>query len=120
MHKILQTKNHDHERHAFKEQMVRSKVPAKQIPRPTEAFQILQRSLRFISLFGVLLGYDMKYDWQRNRRFVFMEYLFLFIWSQMLYTQCLYIYQRTTVRIWEIFALYGIAFSVCAYDSVIH
>lgn len=63
-------------------------------------------------MFGLLIGADLRFNWKRNWRFIFTRTITTFIWTQILYTQFLYIYQNDIMRNLEVFAVYGIAISV--------
>lgn len=84
----------------------------RKLPKPTEASQILQRSLNFVSKLGILIGMDMNYQWKRNPRFIISFSLAAFTWSQLLYTQFLFVYNNDSIRTLEIFAIYGVGISV--------
>lgn len=84
----------------------------KKIPEKTAAHLIFEQTLQFLSLFGLLIGTHMKYDWTSNPRFKFTWRLLVATWTQLVYTQFLHIYNRNNIRTLEVFALYGVAISV--------
>lgn len=90
-------------------------MPTKKQPvprRPIEAYQILKNSLKFLGLFGIIIGLDARRDWKYNVRFAITKLLTAFTWTQLIYTQLMYVYQHNSVRTFEVFAVYGIGVSV--------
>lgn len=89
-----------------------TKVPTDELPVPTAAYLIFSRTLQFVELFAVIIGARMTYDWKNNKRFTFTVFITAFVWSQFFYTKIVYIYQDNIIKIFEVFAIYGIAVSV--------
>lgn len=84
----------------------------KKLIEPTESSRIFDRTLKFLTVFGVLLGTDFNYEWKCNKRFTFAKILTLFFWFINISTQALHVYSHTIIGTLEQFAIYGIGISV--------
>lgn len=73
---------------------------------------MFKKSLKFLSYFGLLIGAEVRLDWKSDIRFVITKCLTAFMWIQIVYTQVLYVCHGETVRIFEVFSVYGMAVSV--------
>ncbi len=82
-----------------------------------EAFNdsdVMKKTFDLVALFGNLIGWKCSYDWtwKYNARHWFTIAYLIFTWSQILYTQHKHFANGEYKRIFEVFALYGIAISV--------
>lgn len=84
----------------------------KTLEEPTAAFKVFEQSLKFIVVFGALIGIDMSYEWKRNPRFFILKIVMGVFGLLIIYTQLLHVYNNENKRILEEFALYGIELSV--------
>lgn len=66
----------------------------------------------FIEMFGKILGWELSYKWKINPRHIFAVSYLTFTWSQFLYSQFKYFMDGEYERIFEVFAVYGVAISV--------
>lgn len=81
-------------------------------PQPTKAFKVFAKSLKFLALFGILIGTDMNYKWKSNLRFFSVYILICLFWLLIFYTQAMHLYNNESKRTLEQFAMYGTASSV--------
>ncbi len=95
----------------MKEKRIVRLRPAKLLE-TTESSETLQRSLKFVSKFGIFIGVNYSFKWKRNLRFIITKANLIFFWTQIFYTHFYYTYHNNAVRNCEVFAIYGIAISV--------
>ncbi len=81
-------------------------------PRPTQALKVFKKSLKFLAVFGILVGMDLDYKWKWNLRFYLNHFLIGFFWLLLFYTQLKHVYNNERGRTLEQFAIYGTACSV--------
>lgn len=81
-------------------------------PEPTKEKNIFQLCLKYLSILGSFLGVDVRYGWRPNAPYHFMKTLLCWFWVQVFYTQIVYTYKRDTMKVLEVFAMYGISTSV--------
>lgn len=81
---------------------------------PYNDMRIMEKIFDFIHFFGKLFGSKCCYEWKSNFRFWFAFGYLAFTWSQFFYSQFTHAVNGDFKRIFEVFALYGIAISVIA------
>lgn len=83
-------------------------------PEDREHVQLFEKIYNLFSMYAKFMGIVVKYDWIPHKHFMFwvvMSMLAL-MWLFMFYTQYIYVRSGEIMRIFEVFALYGIAVSV--------
>lgn len=78
----------------------------------TEAYRAIKQSFDFIEIFGIVFGAKTNYEWKRGLRFWLAISYLIFTWSQFFYSQFKYTVNGEHKRIFEVFAVYGVAISV--------
>lgn len=80
--------------------------------KPDTTTRSLKQSFDLINLCGVLLGWRLGFELKNSFRFCFHLIFITFTWAQILYSQFKFAANGEPRRIFEVFALYGIAISV--------
>lgn len=78
----------------------------------TENYIIFEQSIQFGGYFGYILGININFDWKPNPKYYITVFALVFMWSQIFYTQFLYIKNKEYYKLLEVFACYGITLSV--------
>lgn len=83
-------------------------------PEDREHVQIFEKIYDLFAFYAKFFGIEVKYDWIPHKHFMFWFAMSLLVsfWLCMLYTQYVYVRNGEIMKILEVFALYGFAFSV--------
>lgn len=88
------------------------KLPEKQSKKQTAAYQALRECFEFIEIIGSVVGWKLDYGWKSNPRHWFTVSYLTFTWSQFFYSQYKYFENGELMKVFEVFAVYGVALSV--------